>query len=244
MKLASEFDASLVFFNQAQKDLRAINSDCDFDRDCFETEALYHIIDKLCPSYQDYNFISEKECNRAGDKVMDLVLGKIEPSIPIRNTNQDWHNDRMYELEKEKLCVQKGDRWVKNSYAPIAAYCEKDDYKRILERESEKEYRAALRRQAEWEAEQWRREDSLRLKRVNSLIAACEIEFSDCYNKCYKHYILHNRCLGGSWTYPEKCKDATHKRCATDEIILRNSETDFSCKKDKDICVAKARATP
>ena len=130
MKLASEFDASLVFFNQAQKDLRAINSDCDFDRDCFETEALYHIIDKLCPSYQDYNFISEKECNRAGDQIMDLVLGKIEPSIPIRNTNQDRHNDRIYELEKEKIDVlknllredQRRDWRLKQSQTPMIPF--------------------------------------------------------------------------------------------------------------------------
>ena len=34
---------------------------------------------------------------------MDLILGDKELGVPIRNTAQDKHNDRMYELAKRRL---------------------------------------------------------------------------------------------------------------------------------------------
>ena len=93
MKLASQYTASPTFFEQAQLNLRIIWSDCDFKKECFKKRALDHLQNDLCPFYQDYNFVSEKECNRAGSGVMDLILGNTELAVP----------SRMYELEKEAL---------------------------------------------------------------------------------------------------------------------------------------------
>ena len=103
MKLASEYQASVTFFDHAQKNLREIYSLCDYKEDCFKERATEQINQVLCPKYQEYNFVSEKECQRAGQGVIDLVLGKTELAVPIRNTAQDAHNDRMYELEKQRV---------------------------------------------------------------------------------------------------------------------------------------------
>ena len=100
MKLASEYSASVTFFDHAQKNLRKIYSDCSYEKECFETNAFKHIESVLCPLYEDYNFVSKSECERAGQNVMDLVIGNKELAIPIRNTAQDAHNERMYDLER------------------------------------------------------------------------------------------------------------------------------------------------
>lgn len=107
VKLASEYSASITFFDHAQKNFRKIYSDCSYEKDCFEDRATDHLELDLCPMYQDYKFVSKTECERAGQSVMDLVLGKTELAVPIRNKRQDAHNDRMYELERERLELEK-----------------------------------------------------------------------------------------------------------------------------------------
>lgn len=85
IKLASEYGANIGFFEQAQRDLRQTYSDCDFERECFEEEALHHIEEKLCSDYQKHNFVSEKECERASRGLMDLVLEESEASTPAND---------------------------------------------------------------------------------------------------------------------------------------------------------------
>ena len=77
LNLSREYTANIAFFERGQKD--------------------------LCPKRKDYNFVSESECNRAGQEVITLVSSEKEIAVPIRNTAQDAHNDRMYELEQERL---------------------------------------------------------------------------------------------------------------------------------------------
>lgn len=110
MKLASEYSGSLVFYDQAQKDLRTINDLCKYEQTCFENNAGDHFKEKLCPHYEHYSFISENECQRAGQALMDVFLGNVEFGLPVRNTAQDRHNDRMYELERLRLGREKRER--------------------------------------------------------------------------------------------------------------------------------------
>ena len=78
IKLASEYQANINFFEQAQKSLRKILSDCNYERECFEENATNHIKTGFCPKYEEYNFVSASECERAGQGIMDLILGKTE----------------------------------------------------------------------------------------------------------------------------------------------------------------------
>ena len=110
LSLSKEYAASIVFFDQAQKSLRKIYSDCEYDKDCFNENSETHIKNDFCPKYKEYNFVSESECNRAGQSVIDLVSGENELAVPIRNTAQDAHNNKMYELEQEKL-KQSENQW-------------------------------------------------------------------------------------------------------------------------------------
>ena len=107
MKLAGQYTASITFFEKVQKDLRLLNSDCEYKKECFESNGTKHFKEKLCPDFKKYNFVTEKECMRAGKGLMDLVSGKTELAVPIRDKAQQAHNDRMYELEKEKLEIER-----------------------------------------------------------------------------------------------------------------------------------------
>ena len=93
----------MFFLRLYRKKLREINSECDYKIKCFESESSDYIKNSVCPAYQDHNFVSAKECERAGLGVMDLVTGKTEVALPIRNQRQDVHNDRIYDLELKKL---------------------------------------------------------------------------------------------------------------------------------------------
>ena len=176
MKLASQYTASITYFEQAQKDLRKVFSDCNFERDCFEDKASDHIRDNLCIDYQQYQFVSDKECNRAGQGVMDLILGDVEIAVPIRNTAQNKHNDRMYELEKRRLANEERDR--------------EDREARELERywiEKRREYRERDEREERERNERYERRARDR-NRIDNLIRACAIEHT-------RHTAEYNACV-------------------------------------------------
>ena len=101
INLASQYTGSITFFESAQRDLRLVNSQCNYETECFEREGLAHIERQFCPQYEDHNFVSETKCMKAGQGVIDLMTGKKSLAVPIRNPTQDSHNDRMYsEIEK------------------------------------------------------------------------------------------------------------------------------------------------
>ncbi len=115
MKLASEYSANFVFFEQLQKNIRKINSDCNFETKCFEDNSKQYFEKQVCPDFEKHNFVSEKECIRAGQSVMDLVSGKTEFAVPIRDTAQDAHNNRMYELEQKRLEYERERQGIRRS---------------------------------------------------------------------------------------------------------------------------------
>lgn len=167
MSLSKEYAASIVFFDQAQKSLRKIYSDCEYDKDCFNENSETHIKNDFCPKYKEYNFVSESECNRAGQGVRDLVSGENELAVPIRNTAQDSHNNRMYELEKEKLSQLETQR--------------RDQQKQELDKE--RRQRQAQQRQDQQKQERIR-QGQQRRERIRNLIKACSSNRGACWENC------------------------------------------------------------
>ena len=107
LKLASEYTGSVYFYEQAQKNLRLVYSQCEYKTECFQEDGMKHIKEDFCPRFKEYKFVSETECHRAGQGVLDLVSGKTHIAVPVNNPTQNAHNDRMYELEKERLELEK-----------------------------------------------------------------------------------------------------------------------------------------
>ena len=162
LSLSKEYAASIIFFDQAQKNLRKIYSDCEYDKDCFQKNSETHIKNDFCPKYKEYNFVSESECNRAGKGVRDLVSGEKEISVPIRNTAQEAHNDRMYELEKEKLSQLNEGRGL----------------------ERQERYRNKMELKAEQQRQSRDNED--RIERIRNLFKACFSDLDICINSCIR----------------------------------------------------------
>ena len=103
LKLASEYTGSIVFYEQAQKNLRLVYSRCEYKKECFQKEGMEHIKADFCPKFAEYKFVSETECHRAGQGIMDLVSGKTHIAVPVNNPTQNAHNKQMLEVEKQKL---------------------------------------------------------------------------------------------------------------------------------------------
>ena len=165
MKLASKYGVSVTFFDHAQQNLREIYSLCDYKEDCFREKATEQINEVLCLKYQEYNFVSEKECQRAGQSMIDLTLGKTELAIPIRNTTQDAHNDRMYELEKER--IEQDRQFEQQRYAEQQRQ-QAEETKRQAE---QRLYEMELERQA---VENWNRQERERQIRRQERINQCK----------------------------------------------------------------------
>ena len=77
IELASEYQTNVVYLDALQKQLRLIHSDCDFESDCFKDRAKPWLEDQICTEdqFQNYGFVSQKECERAGFELMDLISG-------------------------------------------------------------------------------------------------------------------------------------------------------------------------
>ena len=181
IQMASRYSGSLAFFENAQTNFRKINSDCEYKADCFQRNSEKHLKEELCPNYERFNFVSESECNRAGKEVINLVSGKTELAVPVRNTAQDAHNNRMYELEKERLSQSERQR--------------QDE----LQRQAEQQRQDELQRQAE---QQRQKEQDLMNDYYNycrdvkdKCLSTCPYE-KEKQNLCLKSdcYILYSRC--------------------------------------------------
>ena len=107
LKLASEYTGSIYFYEQAQKNLRLVYSQCEYKKECFQERGMEHIKEGFCPRFSEYKFVSETECHRAGQGIMDLVSGKTHVAVPVNNPTQNAHNDRMYDLERQRLELEK-----------------------------------------------------------------------------------------------------------------------------------------
>ena len=107
LKLASEYTGSIVFYEQAQKKLRLVYSQCEYKTECFQEDGMKHIKEDFCPRFKEYKFVSETECHRAGQGVLDLVSGKTHIAVPVNNPTQNAHNEQMLEVEKERLELEK-----------------------------------------------------------------------------------------------------------------------------------------
>ena len=103
LKLASEYTGSIVFYEQAQKNLRTVYSNCKYEKECFQERGMEHIKEGFCPRFAEYKFVSETECHRAGQGVLDLVSGKTHIAVPVNNPNQNAQNEELIELEKQRL---------------------------------------------------------------------------------------------------------------------------------------------
>ena len=185
MQLASQYTASITYFNKAQKDLRSIYSDCDYERDCFKDKALKHIGD-LCYNYESYNFVSEKECNQAGQNVMDLVLGDKKLAVPVKNTAQDKHNDRMLELEKERLEIEKEKLEEEKRQATLAEQARQAELARQQEQARQAEHRRQAEKieQARQKAAQRRQEEERRQEEQRRKKNICKGIFIHCRLNC------------------------------------------------------------
>ncbi len=77
LAIASNYAGKAVFWDSLQKKLRQIHSDCDYDESCFKKEAEEYIEGKVCQrgAFQDYGFVSLKECDRASLALADAVSG-------------------------------------------------------------------------------------------------------------------------------------------------------------------------
>ena len=107
LKLASEYTGSVYFYEQAQKNLRLVYSQCEYKTECFQEDGMKHIKEDFCPRFKEYKFVSETECHRAGQGVLDLVSGKTHIAVPVNNPNQNAHNEQMLEIEKQRLELEK-----------------------------------------------------------------------------------------------------------------------------------------
>ena len=173
IQLAREYSASVVFFDHAQKNLRKIFSDCEYDQDCFQGKAKIHIEDDLCPKYEDYKFVSEKECKRAGEEVIALVLGNKELAVPIRNTKQDAHNDRMYELDQNRY--ERDEKWRREE-----AERQRQEQESLRQAEQQRQERERRR-----QAEQQRQAERQRQEQESRRVSACYQRIDQCKRTCY-----------------------------------------------------------
>ena len=100
LKLASEYTGSIYFYEQAQKNLRTVYSNCKYETECFQEDGMKHIKEDFCPKFAEYKFVSETERHRAGQGILDLVSGETHLAVPVNNPTQNAHNEQMLEVEK------------------------------------------------------------------------------------------------------------------------------------------------
>ena len=209
MKLASEYTGSIIFYEQAQEHLRIIYSNCNREIECFEREGLAHIKKEFCPNYEAYKFVTEAECIAGGKGALDFVSGKKTLAIPVRNTNQDAHNDRMYELESNRDEEERREReeqreWEEEQQRRADERAAADRAaadRRAAEQQRQADARAAAdraaadRRAAEQQRQADRRAREQREanereaeERRNAQRRRCRAEALRCYNGCRSEY--------------------------------------------------------
>ena len=130
IELASKYSTNTVYLDGLQKQLRLIYSDnCDFDADCFRETAEPWLEDEICPedSFKNYGFVSQKECERAGKEIMDLVTRKTETgktraerTAEREQARAERETDKDFEEKREKA-----DKDVKECKEEVRA-CKED----------------------------------------------------------------------------------------------------------------------
>ena len=72
----SKYQTNFIFIDGLQRNLRIMYSDCDYEVECFEDDANDYIFDYICTTeqYENYGFISLKECDRLCYYVVDALI--------------------------------------------------------------------------------------------------------------------------------------------------------------------------